>query len=199
MKLRLTGKGNEKNKLESELHQLHHQLISLVSEWLMADEDITVQDVLGRLLDKHKKFVGSAESCTGGYIAHLLTSRSGSSSSFKGSIICYANETKENVLGVQHATLAKYGAVSEETIIEMVKGAVGLLNVDYVVATSGIMGPEGGTKEKPVGTVWIAVGNRNIVRAGKHFVRFDRKRNIEITAQIAMNMLRKFIMEMEEQ
>jgi nicotinamide-nucleotide amidase len=198
VKLRLTGKGNDKNVLECELNKLHKQLSSLVREWLMADEDITVQDVLGNLLDKHKKFVASAESCTGGYIAHLLTSRSGSSSSFKGSIVSYANETKENALGVQHATLVKYGAVSEETIMEMVEGAVNLLNVDYVVATSGIMGPEGGTKEKPVGTVWIAVGNRKTGRAAKHFVRFDRKRNIEITAQLALNMLRKFIIEKEE-
>jgi len=164
----------------------------------MADEDITVQDVLGKLLDKHKKFVASAESCTGGYIAHLLTSRSGSSSSFKGSVVSYANEIKENALGVQHATLVKYGAVSEKTITEMVEGAINLLNVDYVVATSGIMGPEGGTKEKPVGTVWIAVGNREMVKTAKHFVRFDRKRNIEITAQLALNMLRKFIIEKEE-
>jgi len=198
VKLRLTGKGNDKNVLENEINNLHKQLSSLVKEWLMADEDITVQDVLGRLLDKHKKFAGSAESCTGGYIAHLLTSRSGSSSSFKGSVVSYANETKENALGVQHATLVKYGAVSEETITEMVEGAINLLNVDYVVATSGIMGPEGGTKEKPVGTVWVAVGNREMVKTAKHFVRFDRKRNIEITAQLALNMLRKFIIEKEE-
>ena len=198
VKLRLTGKGKNKNELENELHQLHRKLSSLVKEWLITDEDITIQDVLGKLLDKHKKFVGSAESCTGGYIAHLLTSRSGSSSSFKGSVVSYANETKENPLGVQHATLVKYGAVSEETITEMVEGAINLLNVDYVVATSGIMGPEGGTKEKPVGTVWVAVGNRETVKAEKHFVRFDRKRNIEITGQIALNTLRKFIIEMEE-
>jgi len=198
VKLRLTGKGNDKNELETKMNKLHLRLSSSVKEWLMADEDITVQDVLGKLLDKYKKFVGSAESCTGGYIAHLLTSRSGSSSSFKGSIVSYANEIKEKGLGVKHATLVKYGAVSEETIIEMVEGAIDLLNVDYVVATSGIMGPEGGTKEKPVGTVWIAVGNRETVRATKHFVRFDRKRNIEITAQTSLNMLRKFIIEMEE-
>ncbi|MFN2439320.1 MAG: CinA family nicotinamide mononucleotide deamidase-related protein [Chitinophagaceae bacterium] len=198
VKLRLTGKGKDKNELENELNKLHHQLCVLVKEWLMADEDISVQDVLGKLLDKHKRFIASAESCTGGYIAHLLTSRSGSSSSFKGSIVSYANEAKENALNVQHATLVKYGAVSEQTITEMVEGAITLLNVDYVVATSGIMGPDGGTKEKPVGTVWIAVGNRETVRTTKHFVRFDRKRNIEITAQIALNMLRKFIIEMEE-
>ena len=103
--------------------------------------------------------MGTAESCTGGYIAHLITSVPGSSAYYKGSVVSYANEVKENILGVQHETL-EHGAVSEETVKEMVKGAIEKLNVDYAVATSGIMGPDGGTEEKPVGTVWIAAGNK---------------------------------------
>jgi nicotinamide-nucleotide amidase len=88
--------------------------------------------------------------------------------------------------------------VSEETIREMVSGVLELMNVDYAVATSGIMGPDGGTKEKPVGTVWIAVGNKKRTETLKYFVRFDRKRNIEITARTALNLLRRFILEEEK-
>lgn len=169
-----------------------------MKEWIIAEEDISIVEVLGKLLDEKSKFMASAESCTGGYIAHLLTERSGSSSSFKGGVVSYANEAKENSLGVQHSTLAKWGAVSEETIKEMVSGVLQLMNVDYAVATSGIMGPEGGTKEKPVGTVWIAVADKTRIVSEKHFVHLDRKTNIEVTSLIALNMLRKFILEQEK-
>ena len=185
--------------MEKEVDGLFTELKGLVAEWLMADEDLTIVDVLGKLLDEKKKFVATAESCTGGYIAHLLTSRSGSSSSFKGSVVSYAYDAKEAVLGVEHATLVKHGAVSEETVTQMVNSVLNLMNVDYAVATSGVMGPNGGTKEKPVGTVWIAVADKNKVVAQKHFAHMDRKRNIEITAMIALNMLRQFIIEQESE
>lgn len=197
VKLRLTGKGDYKEKLQSEINNLFVWMERLVKEFVVANEDITMQEVVAKLLDKHKLFVGTAESCTGGYLAHLFTSRPGSSSSFKGSIVSYANEAKENILGVQHATIVTYGAVSEETVIEMINGALEKLNVDYVIATSGILGPGGGTQQKPVGTVWIGVGNRKAVRTHKYFFRFDRKRNIELAASNALNMLRKFIIEQE--
>jgi nicotinamide-nucleotide amidase len=198
VKLRLTARGENKKELEQEIEKQFESLKSLVKEWMIADEDISIVEVLGKLLDEKAKFMASAESCTGGYIAHLLTSRSGSSSSFKGGVVSYANEAKENALGVQQATLAKWGAVSEETSKEMVRGVLQLMNVDYAVATSGIMGPAGGMKEKPVGTVWIAVGDKERVVSEKHFVHVDRKRNIEVTALIALNMLRKFILEQEK-
>ena len=113
-------------------------------------------------------------------------------------MVSYANEAKETSLGVKHETLARYGAVSEETVKEMVTGILELMNADYAIATSGIMGPDGGTKEKPVGTVWMAVASKNGVKTQKHFVRFDRRKNIEITAHYAINMLRLFILEEED-
>ncbi len=138
--------------------------------------------------------MATAESCTGGYIAHLITSIAGSSAYYKGSVVSYANEVKENVLGVQHETLETVGAVSEETVKEMVNGAIKELNVDFAVATSGIMGPDGGSEEKPVGTVWIAAGNKEKVETLKLNLRFDRQRNITMTANNALNFLRKFIL-----
>ena len=198
VKLRLTGKGSDEDHLKEDIENFFSQLKSSVKELLVIDDDKTIEEVIGKLLGERGKFAASAESCTGGYIAHLLTKNSGSSSTYKGGVVSYANEAKENALEVQHSTLATYGAVSEETIKEMVAGVIKLMNVDYAVATSGIMGPDGGTKEKPVGTVWIAVGNLNKTQSAKHFVRFDRKSNIELTARIALNMLRKFILEEEK-
>ena len=118
----------------------------------------------------------------------------GSSNSFKGGIVAYANEAKENVLHVPHKTLVTKGAVSEKTVHEMVKGALETLKSDYAVATSGIMGPDGGTPDKPVGTVWIAVGNKDKIEARQFYYRFDRQRNTELTAYAALNMLRLFIL-----
>ena len=119
----------------------------------------------------------------------------GSSGWYKGSVVSYANETKENVLGVNHETLITSGAVSKETVKEMVSGALKEMNTDYALATSGIMGPDGGSEEKPVGTVWIAAGNKEKTEFLKLNLRFDRKRNIEQTALSALNFLRKFILD----
>jgi nicotinamide-nucleotide amidase len=197
LKLRLTGKGISKEFLEQELDDWSKALKEKVQEWLVAEGDKSLPEVVGELLKEKKKFVATAESCTGGYIAHLLTERSGSSSTYKGGVVSYANEAKERALGVQHSTLVTHGAVSEETVTEMVSGALEAVNADYAIATSGIMGPDGGTPEKPVGTVWIAVADRTRVKTIKHFVRFDRKKNIEVTAQFALNQLRVFIKEQE--
>ena len=124
----------------------------------------------------------------------MITAIAGSSEYYKGSVVSYANEIKENVLGVQNETLKNYGAVSEETVREMVAGALNSLKVDYALATSGIMGPGGGSEEKPVGTVWLAVGNGQKVETLKLNLRFDRQRNIGMTAAAALNFLRKFIL-----
>jgi nicotinamide-nucleotide amidase len=166
-----------------------------VKEWLVIDEDMTMQQVTGKLLKERKQTVGTAESCTGGYVAHLLTMDAGASSNYKGSIVSYDNQVKMDILGVSKETLDTVGAVSEETITQMVKGALAALKTDYAIATSGIMGPDGGSENKPVGLVWIAVGNKEKIRAQKFNFRFDRLRNIELTATNALNMLRKFIQE----
>jgi nicotinamide-nucleotide amidase len=194
VRLRLTAKGDEKKKVEDELIPYFEKLKELVKDVLVAGEDEGLEIVIGKILKEKGKTMATAESCTGGYIAHLITSVPGSSVYFNGSVVSYANQVKENILGVSAETLKTAGAVSEETVKQMVKGVIEKLNVDYAVATSGIMGPDGGTPEKPVGTVWIAAGNKEKVEAQKLFFRFDRERNIEMTAQAALNMLRKFIL-----
>jgi nicotinamide-nucleotide amidase len=195
VKLRLTSKGSSGPTLNRELDALFKEMSNLVSEWVVADEDISLQEIVFRLLQKRGATLGTAESCTGGYIAHLLTSLPGSSSIFKGGIVSYANEVKEDVLNVAHETLLDKGAVSEATVREMAAGALKQLKTDYVIATSGIMGPGGGTMEKPVGLVWIAVGDHNNIEVSKHHFHFDRRRNIELTANQALNLLRKFILQ----
>ena len=195
VRLRITGSGSNKEQLDKELDTEFAKLKVLVKEWMVVDEDLSLPVVIGRLLKQQDKTMATAESCTGGYIAHLITAIPGASAYYKGSVVAYAYETKENVLKVSPDTLNEKGAVSEETVRQMVQGALITLNTDYVLATSGIMGPDGGTPEKPVGTVWVAVGNREKIEAKLFNFRFDRQRNIEMTANNALNLLRKFIAE----
>jgi nicotinamide-nucleotide amidase len=195
VRLRITGSAATKEQLDAELDAQFAQLKVLVKQWMVVDEDLSLSVVVGRLLKQQGKTMGTAESCTGGYIAHLITAVAGSSAYYKGSVVAYAYETKEQVLKVNPETLAEKGAVSEETVRQMVQGALLTLNTDYVLATSGIMGPDGGTPEKPVGTVWVAVGNRERIETQLFNFRFGRQRNIEMTANNALNLLRKFIAE----
>lgn len=194
VKLRLTARGNQKEETEQELQPYFEQLQQLVSPYLVTNEDEGLETVIGKILKTKNKTMGTAESCTGGYIAHLITGIPGSSAYYKGSIVSYANEVKENILGVAHDTLQQFGAVSKETVKEMVTGALEKLNVDYALATSGIMGPDGGTPEKPVGTVWIAAGNKEQIITRQLHLRFDRQRNIALAAANALNLLRQFIL-----
>ena len=194
VKLRLTTTGNNKEEVEKELQPLFEKMMSIVKEYLVSDEDEGLEKVIGKILKAKGKTMGTAESCTGGYIAHLITAIPGSSVYYNGSVVSYSYDAKENILGVKKATLEKTGAVSEETVTEMAKGAIITLNVDYIVAVSGIMGPDGGTDDKPVGTVWIAVANKDKVETTVLHLRFDRQRNIEMTAANALNFLRKFIL-----
>jgi nicotinamide-nucleotide amidase len=194
VRLRLTIQGEDPVKMNKELQEQFDAMKRLTAEWMVIDGDLTLQQALGKTLIAKGKTVATAESCTGGYIAHLITSIPGSSQYFKGSIVSYANEVKQKVLGVKASTLETEGAVSEATVREMAAGALATLDMDYVVVTSGIMGPDGGSPEKPVGTVWIAVGNRQRINAQRLWFRFDRQRNIELTATNALNLLRKFIL-----
>lgn len=194
VKLRLTSKGSNKVEVEKELAPYFENLQELVKEFLVANEDTGLEIVIGKILKAKGKTMATAESCTGGYIAYLITSVSGSSAYYNGTVVSYSNEVKENVLGVKKETLKSFGAVSEETVKEMLKGVIEKLNTDYAVATSGIMGPDGGSEEKPVGTVWIAVGNKEKIETQKINLRFDRQRNISMTANFALNFLRKFIL-----
>jgi len=194
VRLRLTSKGETKDIVEQELMPYFNVLKELVKDVMVADEDEGLEITIGKILKSKGKTLATAESCTGGYIAHLITSVPGSSAYFNGSVISYANEVKQNVLGVSAETLTTVGAVSEETVTQMVKGIIEKINADFALATSGIMGPDGGTTEKPVGTVWIAAGNKEKTEALKLYFRFDRERNIEMTAQAALNLVRKFIL-----
>lgn len=195
VRLRLTGKSSDRVQLESELEQQFSHLKELVKEWQVADEDISIEQAVSQLLKNKGKTLATAESCTGGYIAHLITSNSGSSQFFYGTVVSYANEVKKDLLGVEESTLNEFGAVSEQTVSEMAAGALKALKTDYAIATSGIMGPEGGSPEKPVGTVWIAIAGPKGIRASKHFFRFDRQRNIALAAVTALNLLRKYLLE----
>ena len=194
VKLRLSSISDNSETAEKEITPLFEQLKELVKDVLVSDADEGLEVVIGKALLKQNKTMATAESCTGGNIAHLITTVPGSSQYFKGSVISYANEAKENVLHVNHDTLMSVGAVSEETVKEMVSGVLKTMNTDYALATSGIMGPDGGTEEKPVGTVWIAVGNKEKTETLKLNLRFDRIRNIEQTSLTALNFLRKFIL-----
>ncbi len=197
VRLRLTGSGADRQQLETELVDRFNALKELVSEWLVTDEDISLPQVISKLLKERKKKLATAESCTGGYIAHLLTREAGASDKFNGTVVSYSNEAKKDLLGVQEKTLESEGAVSEQTVIQMVKGAIRALKTDYALATSGIMGPDGGSFAKPVGTVWVAAGNKDRVITQLFHFRYDRLRNIELTAGNALNLLRKFILQPE--
>jgi len=197
VRLRLTAIGQVKNKLEEELEYLLKTLEPLISDWFVIDEDLTMPQVVGKMLKERKQTAATAESCTGGYIAHLLTLDPGASSNYKGSVVCYDNEVKIEVLHVERKTIDELGAVSEPVVVQMVKGALEALKADYAIATSGIMGPDGGSEKKPVGMVWVAVGNKDRIITKEFQFRFDRVRNIELTAMNALNLLRKFILEVE--
>ncbi|HET9823829.1 MAG TPA: CinA family nicotinamide mononucleotide deamidase-related protein, partial [Chitinophagaceae bacterium] len=185
VRLRLTGVSDDKHELEQQLQQQATTLKPLILEWLVVEDDMTIQQVVARELKERGETLGTAESCTGGYIAHLITQNAGASLFFKGTIVAYDNDVKEKMLSVSSHTLKSVGAVSEETVREMAAGVLEELNTDYTLATSGIMGPDGGTPEKPIGTVWVAVGNRKKIEVQQFNFRFDRLRNIEQTAHTA--------------
>ncbi len=194
VRLRLTTNGDNKDEVEKELDIQFNELKRLVQEYLVVDEDIALEALTGRLLKENNKTVATAESCTGGYIAHLLTSFPGASTYYMGGIVSYANDVKENLLSVDQDIINKHGAVSEETVRAMAKNVLEKINANYAIAVSGIMGPDGGSAEKPVGTVWIVVANQERAEVKKMYFRFDRKRNIELTATNALNLLRIFIL-----
>jgi nicotinamide-nucleotide amidase len=195
VRLRLTTSGFDKEATQKIIDEQFDQLKSLVKKYMVTDKDETMQEVLGKLLLKNNKTISTAESCTGGTIASLLTSIAGSSGYYKGSIVSYSGEIKETLLHVKKDTLNNYGAVSEETVIEMLGGLLNKLDTDYGIAVSGIMGPDGGTAEKPVGTVWIAAGTKEKHVTQKIQQRFERAKNIEVTSVMALNIMRKFILE----
>lgn len=194
VRLRLSATNFNAMETETEITHQFENLKSIVADYLVTDIDEPMQHVVGKLLLAKGKTMCTAESCTGGYISHLITSIKGSSAFYDGSVVSYSYRAKEDLLQVDKTMLETKGAVSEEIVIQMAKGALKNIKSDYVIAVSGIMGPDGSMPDKPVGTVWIAVGNNDRIEAQKLHFRFDRARNIELTATNALNLLRKFIL-----
>lgn len=195
VRLRLTGFGFDKNGLKKEIEERFQLFKEKVKEFLVADEDITMELLVAKLLQEKNETLCTAESCTGGNIARMITANAGSSAYYKGTVVSYDNEVKQNVLGVKEETLASVGAVSEETVIQMAESVRKIMNTDYAVAVSGIMGPGGGSAEKPVGLVWMAVAGKGRVVTREFRLSYNRARNIEMTSYHALNLLRIFINE----
>lgn len=190
VKLRLTGIGENRTMVESEIQAEVHKLVPLIEEFIYSFDNEEIEKSIGKILNETKGTVSVAESCTGGYISHLLTSISGSSAYFMGGVVSYSNEAKMDVLKVKQETLTKFGAVSEQTVIEMAEGVRKLMKTTYGISTSGIAGPDGGTDEKPVGTVWLAVTDGKQTLTKKLSLGKIRMVNIEYSAKAALNFLR---------
>ena len=194
VRLRLSGRGDDEAVLNAELDEKVAEIVATIPDLIYGYGTDNLESAIGRMLLERKMTIATAESCTGGFVAHKLTSIAGSSAYYMGGVVAYDNQVKINQLGVQESTLKTHGAVSEQTVIEMVKGAVKLLGTDIAVATSGIAGPGGGTEEKPVGTIWIAAGNQDrvqtlLIKAGK-----NRVTNIEYASIYALSLVRQFLL-----
>jgi len=190
LRLRLSAFGTAENALNTEMTKQLDDLHHLIPELIYGYDDESLESVVFRLLKEKKQTLSIAESCTGGYIAHRITSIPGSSEIFNGSVVVYAYEAKQNLLGVTSQTLEKYGAVSEQCVIEMAEGCRKLFRTDYAIAVSGIAGPGGATDEKPVGTVWISVATPEKTIAEKFSYGDNRERNIIRACLSALNLLR---------
>ncbi len=193
VRLRLTGTGKDKNALENLLQTEFEKLKLAVKDYLVTDADETIEIVVGNLLKQRNQTVATAESCTGGYIGHLLSKNAGSSQFYTGGIISYDNRIKTEFLDVPTHILQTVGAVSKEAVEQMALAVRAKMNTDYAISVSGIMGPSGQTDEKPLGMVWVGVANREKVVSKVFYLRFDRLRNIEVTANQAINLLRLLI------
>jgi len=194
VRLRLSGYGTDQAALEAEIDQQVKELLTIIPENVFGFDDENLGMVIGRILAESQKTMAVAESCTGGNIAHFITSNAGSSAYFKGGVVAYSNEIKNKLLDVPLDLIENFGAVSQQVAEAMALGAINRLNVDYSIATTGIAGPDGGTDEKPVGTVWIAVAGSSGVKCKNYIFKHNRERNIIRTTQTALNLLRTFIL-----
>lgn len=191
VKLRITSQHGENEKVSHYSNLIYDSL----PRHFFGKSDVDLAAVIGELLIKRKETVGTIESCTGGRIAAEIASISGASNYFQGGLITYSNELKKELAFVKEETLRNFGAVSSEVVCEMALGGIERLNTDWSIAVSGIAGPTGGTEEKPVGTVWIAVANKKGVDAHQFLFGNDRGRTIQMTVLTALNLLRCKILE----
>lgn len=201
VKLRLSTKGDSAEKLNQIVDKKIEELKPLIAEYIYGYEAFgvpteTLEQIVGKLLKQRKQTISTAESCTGGYISHLITKVPGSSHYYTGSVISYSYEIKQNELGVSATVLDKHGAVSQPVVEQMAKAIREKYKTDFSIAASGIAGPDGGTTDKPVGTVWVAIATPEKIISEKFLFGTNRERNIQKTANAALNMLRK---ELEQQ
>jgi nicotinamide-nucleotide amidase len=193
VRLRLTGKSNNPDLLKKEIEFYTNAIIQELGDIIYGYNDETLEEHLLKICKEKDITLSVAESCTGGYLAHKITSVPGSSAYFIGGIVSYDNEIKKDVLKVKQETLVNHGAVSEETVIEMLNGLLDITKTSIGVSISGIAGPEGGTDAKPVGTIWIALGSKDDIQTYKLNSSKDRLKNIEYAAIFSINKLRHFI------
>ena len=194
VRLRLTAKGESLEQLEKAMTEEAEKIKSLLGSSAFGTGTDSLESIIGELLKSRNQTIATAESCTGGYIAHLITTIPGSSAYFKGSIVAYANEVKQMQLDVEEGLIKKHGAVSKEVVEQMAIGARKQLKTDWAIATSGIAGPDGGTDEKPVGTVWISISGPKITKSRKFQLGKDRGRNIKKSAFLALDLLRNLLL-----
>ena len=191
VRLRLSIYGGERQAQEERIKERIEALKGILGDAMYSDEDDTLETCIAKLLKGTGKTVSTAESCTGGSIAAMLTSVAGSSEYFLGSVVSYANSVKSGVLGVDEKIIAEHGAVSSECVAAMAEGVRKLTGSDFSIATSGIAGPGGGSDAKPVGLVWIGVSSQKSTETFSMVFKGDRKRNIERFAANALNILRR--------
>ena len=194
VKLRLTASGLDRNQLKADVDDEIEKLIPYINKYIFGYNKDTIESVVGQKLQDMALTISTAESCTGGFLAHKITSVAGSSAYFIGSIISYNNRIKEEILNVSKDTLSTFGAVSEETVKEMAVNVRNQFKTDMGVATSGIAGPGGGTEEKPVGTVWIAVSDSNGIETRKLSLAKNRLVNIEASTKAALSLVLQRLM-----
>lgn len=194
VKLRLTARGATEAELLAPLQDAVQAIEARIPRWIYAQGKTTIAEAIGALCRQKSVTIGTLESCTGGSIASRITSIPGASAYFMGSIVAYSNDIKMQLLDVSPATLEQYGAVSAETVTEMVKGGCARLGVDYAIAVSGIAGPDGGTPDKPVGTIWVGVGTAHDVKTYLLQGGNDRDKNIKRTVTVGLNLLRRYIL-----
>jgi nicotinamide-nucleotide amidase len=196
VRLRISVSSFEQN-IENMVNEQIDKLQPLIGKYIFAYNDEYLQETIGKILSQKNATMATAESCTGGSIAQLITSIAGSSQYYKGSIVAYANETKMALLDVPGEMLEKFGAVSKEVAEAMAKGAIKRLNTDFAVATTGIAGPDGGTPEKPVGTVWIVAASKDKVISRVYTMNIKRDINMRLASSAALQLLRFLILEIE--